>query len=827
MKRTHRTVRRSRLALVRVALVRVAMAFVLCAHGSGAVLAADAVPPAAAPAAGVAAPAAKASTSPLYDVIVDLGRNEATRQEVHATLRNTAEWKAQAGALQDPALAADLRVMESERDAFTRARYMELVDADTRIRERMQSVDDATAALGRFAQRVESDLDRLEREVARWPDRVRLVRDRQAPEELQQRVERAGPDLESLRDRLRARRDELLVAYGRGVELQARLDAVRAAIAERRERLSVDLRRVEDAPLWDQHAVAFPHEEVRALVRLARLEFSDYVSQHGRRLVSLFVLLAGLLFFALRHPAIVGGPPAAAAVARVTALAGAVLAALLLIAVLAPRGPLAFYRLIGLAIPLLAGLVAARTFAAPIPATVWTLVLGVFVNEFRAVAEMNPASARLLLALQVLPFAAALFHDWRRGALARFMPRWRTFLLRRLVQVVLLALAVIVGAGILGYLGLARAVTAVAVSAPGFLLVFGTAAWVLNRALAGLLSTPLVQSLRSVRERGTVVLAGLRVVVVMFCAAAGIVAFMLAHSALDDLLRLGRFVTDASITAGDLTITLSAVLSALLVVGVTWLLTRVVAFVLEHEVLPRLNLRTGVPVAITTIVSYVLVVAGFVLALAALGIDLTKVTLLAGALGVGVGLGLQGVVSNFVSGLILMVERPINVGDQIDVGGVVGEVKRIGVRSSTIRTGQGAEVIVPNSDLASKQVVNWTLSDRARRYEIDVGVAYGSDPARVLRLLEEAAANLPDVQKVPVPRALFVGFGESSLDFRLFAWVESLDIGVQAQNSLRVAILRALDDAGIAIAFPQRELHIRYAPAGPGLPPSATFATTR
>jgi len=141
----------------------------------------------------------------------------------------------------------------------------------------------------------------------------------------------------------------------------------------------------------------------------------------------------------------------------------------------------------------------------------------------------------------------------------------------------------------------------------------------------------------------------------------------------------------------------------------------------------------------------------------------------------------------------------------------VGEVRRIGVRSSTIRTFQGAEVIVPNADLASKQVTNWTLSDRERRYEIDVGVAYGSDPQKVLRLLEAAAAEVPEVQKVPQPRALFTGFGDSSLDFRLFAWVQSVDIGLQAQNGLRMAILRLLAQAGIEIPFPQRDLHIRQA----------------
>ena len=321
------------------------------------------------------------------------------------------------------------------------------------------------------------------------------------------------------------------------------------------------------------------------------------------------------------------------------------------------------------------------------------------------------------------------------------------------------------------------------------------------------------------RERADAILRALHLVVLLFCWTIGVLVFTLAHSALDDLLRIANLVANASVSAGDVTITVSAILSALAVVVVTWLVTKVVRFVLDHEILPRLDLRTGVPIAISTIVGYVLVVTGFVLAMAALGIDLTKVTLLAGALGIGVGLGLQSVVSNFASGLILMLERPINVGDQIDVGGVVGEVKRIGVRSSTIRTAQGAEVIVPNADLASKQVTNWTLSDRARRYEIDVGVAYGSDPARVLRLLEGAAAEVPEVQKVPPPRALFTGFGDSSLDFRLFAWVESVDIGLQAQNGLRMAILRALDAAGIAIPFPQRDLHIRYAPAGIDWPP--------
>jgi small-conductance mechanosensitive channel len=341
------------------------------------------------------------------------------------------------------------------------------------------------------------------------------------------------------------------------------------------------------------------------------------------------------------------------------------------------------------------------------------------------------------------------------------------------------------------------------------MLTFAAVAWTLDRALGALLTTSIAQLLHSVRERNDAILRTLHRIVVLATWIVGVTMFALSYSALDDVIRVVTFVAKASITIGDVTITLNAVLLALGVAVLTWIVTRIVRFVLDHELLPRLNLRAGVPVAISTIIGYALVVTGFVLAMAALGIDLTKVTLLAGAVGVGVGFGLQNVVNNFASGLILMLERPINVGDQIDVGGVVGEVKRIGVRSSTIRTSQGAEVIVPNSDLAGKQVTNWTLSDRARRFEIDVGVAYGSDPAQVLRLLEAAAASVQEVQKKPAPRAQFTGFGQSSLDFRLYAWVESVDVGLEAQNGLRMAILKTLGDAGIEIPFPQQELRIR------------------
>ena len=235
----------------------------------------------------------------------------------------------------------------------------------------------------------------------------------------------------------------------------------------------------------------------------------------------------------------------------------------------------------------------------------------------------------------------------------------------------------------------------------------------------------------------------------------------------------------------------------------------VFTFFLKRVVLPKLPLQRGVPYAISTVTYYVLLVLVALAALSASGVELNKFSVLTGALGVGLGFGLQNIVNNFVSGLILLFERPIHVGDTVDVGGLVGMVRRIGARSSTIVTFQGAEVIVPNSNLISNQVINWTLSSQWRRVDVPVNVAYGTDPEQVIKLLVGAAESHPGVLLVRPPMAFFLGFGESALRFELRFWSERQDTWFQLQSDVTVAIAKALKDAGIEIPFPQRDLHLR------------------
>jgi small-conductance mechanosensitive channel len=177
---------------------------------------------------------------------------------------------------------------------------------------------------------------------------------------------------------------------------------------------------------------------------------------------------------------------------------------------------------------------------------------------------------------------------------------------------------------------------------------------------------------------------------------------------------------------------------------------------------------------------------------------------------VGLGFGLQNIVNNFVSGIILLFERPIHIGDTVDVSGLVGTVRRIGARSSTVVTFQGAEVIVPNSNLISNQVINWTLSSPWRRVDIPVGVAYGTDPEQVLKLLIDTAESYPGVMLQPrPPEAFFLGFGESAMNFELRFWSARQETWFQLKSDVTVAILRALQESGIKIPFPQRDLHLR------------------
>jgi small-conductance mechanosensitive channel len=258
-----------------------------------------------------------------------------------------------------------------------------------------------------------------------------------------------------------------------------------------------------------------------------------------------------------------------------------------------------------------------------------------------------------------------------------------------------------------------------------------------------------------------------------------------------------------------MSISLGGVLAFVLTLYVSILISKFIRFVLNEDVLPHLSLPRGVAATISMLVNYFIIALGFFIAVSAAGFELSQFALIAGALGVGIGFGLQNVVNNFVSGAILLFERPLRVGDRVQLDDLLGEITNIGIRASRVRTFDGADVIVPNGDLISARVVNWTLSDRKRRITIPVGVAYGTRPREVIEILQQVVKDHPDVLDQPAAEALFRGFGDSSLDFEVRAFTESERGWLPVTSDLAVAISEAFEVAGITIPFPQRDLHLR------------------
>ncbi len=263
-----------------------------------------------------------------------------------------------------------------------------------------------------------------------------------------------------------------------------------------------------------------------------------------------------------------------------------------------------------------------------------------------------------------------------------------------------------------------------------------------------------------------------------------------------------------SLGFGNISVTLGGVALFCLSVFLSFWVARTVRGVLAEDVLPRLTLPRGVANSASTMTYYVLLLLGLMVALSAAGFQVSQLAIVLGALSVGIGFGLQTVVNNFVSGLILMFERPIQPGDTVEVAGTIGTIRDIGMRATTFTTFEGADVVVPNGMLLSEKLINWTLSTNIRRFDLPVGVAYGSDPAAVAALLARVADTTEGVLRHPPPTVLFTGFGASSLDFSVRGWA-TFDEYIFVRSRMALAVHAALKEADIEIPFPQQDLHLR------------------
>jgi small-conductance mechanosensitive channel len=274
------------------------------------------------------------------------------------------------------------------------------------------------------------------------------------------------------------------------------------------------------------------------------------------------------------------------------------------------------------------------------------------------------------------------------------------------------------------------------------------------------------------------------------------------EAATKGLLALGFNLGAHRITLGLL------ILSTGILYG-SFLASWVVQKLFVDQVFFKRRVERGVRLSVARLAHYAIVIAGFLLALSTLGFEIGKITILISALGVGIGFGLQGVVNNFVCGIILLFEQPVRVGDHVEIGGQWAEIKRIGIRSTIVETFDKADLIIPNADLISNQVTNWTLTNRQSRLIIPVGVAYGSDVPLVMETLKACATVDARAAKTPPPQVLYLSFGENALEFELRVFVSDTDNRMAVRSAIHQEIDRRFREANIKIAFPQRDLHLR------------------
>ncbi len=231
---------------------------------------------------------------------------------------------------------------------------------------------------------------------------------------------------------------------------------------------------------------------------------------------------------------------------------------------------------------------------------------------------------------------------------------------------------------------------------------------------------------------------------------------------------------------------------------------------LEHRVLVRTSLNAGQQYAFAQIAAYLVFLFGLMIGLQWAGVNMSSLVILGGALGIGIGFGLQNIANNFVSGIVLLMERPIQVGDRVEVGETNGDVVRIAARSTWIRTNDNVVMIIPNSEFINNRVTNWTANDRQVRFSVPLGVSYKSDPEVVRDVLMEVADKHPDVLTIPEPEVVFTGFGDSSLNFVLHVWtITRVQYPRILASEIYFMLFKSFKEHGIEIPFPQRDLHVK------------------
>jgi potassium-dependent mechanosensitive channel len=639
-----------------------------------------------------------------------------------------------------------------------------------------------------------------------------------APPPILQQIDTTLAVIEAAQQPHQAQRDEILNLQSKVADLMADCNTALAQIAGLQHMAVGGIFTPENPPIWNGDLWARAQTTLPERVpKIAASYWGDillYVrdpSRHLPRHVAIFIALSLVLLAARRQ---VGqGEADGDRPSHATAVFDHVFAAALLVTLMVATSPASpvpvtvkrLFQITAL-VPII--VLTRRTVTPIVVPLIYALGILFATDTVRRAVVGEPPMGQGILALEAVGGIVVVGWLWVYGArrAARGLGQKST-LLRLVAAFILFALAIGLIAAVFGYMRLARLTVPGAFAGGALALELYASAQVAMGLIVYALRLWPLRLLHMVQHHRDLIERRIYRLLLWLVACGWLLRYLDYLGLLDPAWSLATAFLNTRLERGSISTSVGDIVAFFLTVLGAYLLSAFIRFVLEEDVYPRTRIATGQSYAVSSLLNYTILSVGFFLALAVLGMDLTKMTVLAGALGVGIGFGLQSVVNNFVSGLILLFERPIHVGDTVQVGSLQGRVRRIGIRASVVRTAQGAEIIVPNAQLITEQVTNWTLSDQLRRLDLPVGVNYGAAPKKVIELLETVARAHPKVLQDPAPRGLFMSYGDSSINFELRAWTEQTNT-VQVHSDLTVAIYDAVYAAGISFPFPQRDVRV-------------------
>lgn len=708
----------------------------------------------------------------------------------------------------------DARLVDNRRTIARSSSIETLRRIESRWAPLRHSLGDLSRRLAARIERIDRASAQVDDAAATWAKTLEESR-AGAPPEVARRIEALAGEIERTRAALGQHRSRLLALQSRVATQDGRMADAIASARHAREDLEANIFERDSPPLWSAAPAGggsrgFFDDVARTLASqwTAAEAYAERKAARFALHAAAFVALTALLYWTRRRVRrwLKDDPR----LSDVGAIFDVPAATALLITIVGgfrvyPDAPVLLYTAMGALALVPAVIILRRLIERGMYPVLYALVAFYVVDQVRLIATPLQLAPRLLVLLEMA--GAAAFAGWlvaRSGPRARAAgspeQALRSGVILHWAGWAALALALAsLATNVLGYVGLANLLGGALLSTAYVAIMLYALVEIADGLFVMALHLPPFTLLGAV-QRHRALLSRRVLRFMQWAAAVLLVLFALGRLSLRDRLFAGaREILTAQSHWGSIQISLADVLGFALSVWAAFVVSRFVRFLLEEDVYTRFNMRRGMPYAISTMLNYVILIVGFLAGVAALGFDMTKFTILAGAFSIGVGFGLQNVFNNFVSGLILLFERPVKVGDVIQIEDASGIVEHIGIRASTVRTTTGSEIIVPNGKLISERVVNWTFSSHERSIQLPVAVPIGTDLPSVIRVLEKVAQDCEPIAKTPAPKAIVVRMGPDWLGLELHAWTERVDRWMEIRSDLAVAAAAALAQAKIPV----------------------------